>query len=124
MFSQAVPGFTTACYAHPMPALRLAFLGCGFITGVHSQHLKSLRRDLVSRCASRDLAKAEAYCRRFQREASYAAYEAAINDTRVDAVVAAGRRLLFHRTLAEHALFPVCGTRVSEPTACIDRARS
>ena len=27
--------------------LRLAFLGCGFITGVHSRHLDALRRDVV-----------------------------------------------------------------------------
>ena len=60
-----------------------------FHHGVHSQQLKSLRSDLVSLYASRDLAKAEAYCRRFQGEASYSAYEAAINDPRVDAVVVA-----------------------------------
>jgi predicted dehydrogenase len=46
--------------AHP---LRMAFLGCGFITGVHSRHMKALRGDIVCSFASRDPAKAEAFCR-------------------------------------------------------------
>ena len=45
--------------------LRLAFLGCGFITRVHSRQLKALRADIVCSYASRDGAKAEAYCREF-----------------------------------------------------------
>jgi predicted dehydrogenase len=73
-----------------MPApLRVAFLGCGFITRVHSEHLKSLRRDVVCAYASRDWAKAAGYCRRFNGVESYAGYEAAINDPRVHAVVIA-----------------------------------
>ncbi len=69
--------------------LRLAFLGCGFITQVHSRNLKSLRREIVCSYASRDKAKADALCRRYGGVASYSAYTAAIEDPRVDAVVIA-----------------------------------
>jgi len=69
--------------------LRLAFLGCGFITQVHSRHLKGFRGDIVCSYASRDRAKAEEYCRRYQGTASYGEYAAAIDDPRVDAVVIA-----------------------------------
>jgi predicted dehydrogenase len=69
--------------------LHLAFLGCGFITRVHSRHLRSLRGDIVSSYASRDRTKADDYCRRFQGAGSYADYASAIRDPRVDAVVVA-----------------------------------
>jgi len=69
--------------------LRLAFLGCGFITRVHSQHLRHLRQELSCAYASRDRGKADEYCRRFQGVRSYAGYEEAINDPRIDAVVIA-----------------------------------
>lgn len=73
-----------------MPApLRIAFLGCGFITGVHSRHLKPLKHDIVCWYASRNRAKAEAYCRRYDGAGSYPHYDAAIQDPRVDAVVVA-----------------------------------
>ena len=48
--------------------VHIAFLGCGFITGVHGRHLKALRDDVVR---------------------SYASYTAAIEDPAVDAVVVA-----------------------------------
>jgi predicted dehydrogenase len=69
--------------------LHLAFLGCGFITQVHSRHLKAFTSDIVRSYASRDRAKAEEYCRRFGGAGSYADYAAAIEDPRVDAVVIA-----------------------------------
>ena len=69
--------------------LRLAFLGCGFITQVHSRHLKAFRSDVTSRYASRDRAKADDYCRRFNGTGSYSDYTAAIDDPRVEAVVIA-----------------------------------
>ena len=40
--------------------LHITFLGCGFITRVHSKHLKTLRDDIACSYASRDAAKAEA----------------------------------------------------------------
>src|SRR5260221_6674776 len=49
-----------------MPApLRLAFLGCGFITRVHSRNLRRLGPEIVSSYASRDRAKAEAFRRQY-----------------------------------------------------------
>jgi predicted dehydrogenase len=72
----------------PSP-LRLAFLGCGFITRVHSRHLKTLRGHIQPAYASRDKARAEAYCKAHGGLASYADYRAAIADPAVDAVVVA-----------------------------------
>ncbi len=69
--------------------VHLAFLGCGFITGVHSRHLQRLCPDVVCSYASRDGAKAEAYRRRYRGAGSYDSYAAAIGDSRVDAVVVA-----------------------------------
>ena len=69
--------------------LRVAFLGCGFITQVHSRHLKTLGTVITSSYASRDGAKAEAYCRRFGGTTAFADYAAAIDDPRVEAVVIA-----------------------------------
>jgi predicted dehydrogenase len=69
--------------------VRLVFLGCGFITGVHSRHLRSFTPDIIRGYASRDRAKADAYCRRFGGEGTYPDYGAAIADPRVDAVVVA-----------------------------------
>jgi predicted dehydrogenase len=51
--------------------------------------LKGFRTQIVCSYASRDRAKAEEYCRRYQGVASYAEYDAAINDPRIDAVVVA-----------------------------------
>jgi predicted dehydrogenase len=83
--------------------LRLAFLGCGFITRVHSRHLKALAGEVVCGYASRDERKADAYCRRFKGDARYSDYAAAIDDPRVDAVVIAVPPK-FHLDLALRAL--------------------
>jgi len=69
--------------------LRLAFLGCGFITRVHSAHLCRLRGLIAPSYASRDLRKADDYRKRFGGVASYSDYESAISDPAVDAVVVA-----------------------------------
>jgi predicted dehydrogenase len=69
--------------------LRLAFLGCGFITRVHSQHLQIFQGDIACAYASRDAGRAEEYTRRFRGSGHYGSYAAAINDPRVDAVVIA-----------------------------------
>ena len=69
--------------------LRIAFLGCGFITRVHSRHLRSLRGELVCSYASRDTGRAETFRREYGGAASYGDYMAAIEDPRVDAVVIA-----------------------------------
>jgi UDP-N-acetylglucosamine 3-dehydrogenase len=69
--------------------LRIAFLGCGFITRVHSRHLRSLRPDVVCAYASRDSGRAEAFRSRYGGFASYPDYASALADPRVDAVVIA-----------------------------------
>ena len=69
--------------------LRLAFLGCGFITRVHSGHLRALGGEVVTAYASRDRVRAADYCRRFRGVSSYGDYHDAIADPRVDAVVVA-----------------------------------
>ncbi len=83
--------------------LRLAFLGCGFITRVHSRHLKALRRDIVCSYASRDKARADEFCRQWGGQEAYASYEAAIDDPRVDAVLIAVPPR-FHLDLTRRAL--------------------
>ena len=69
--------------------LHVAFLGCGFITQVHSGHLRGFRTHIQCGYASRDGRKAEEYCRRYAGFSSYPDYTAAIADPRVDAVVVA-----------------------------------
>jgi predicted dehydrogenase len=69
--------------------LRLAFLGCGFITDVHSRNLRRLGGEIVASYASRDPRKAEIYCLRHRGAQSFSDYRAAIEDPRVDAVVVA-----------------------------------
>ena len=72
-----------------MTPLRIAFLGCGFITRVHSKHLRSLRSEIACSYASRSRAKADAFCSDFGGAGSYADYAAAIEDPGIDAVVVA-----------------------------------
>ena len=69
--------------------LRLAFLGCGFITRVHSRHLRSLKGDVVTSYASRDRARAEAFCKRYRGTTAYSSYGAAIADPNIEAIVVA-----------------------------------
>ncbi len=86
----------------PSP-LRLAFLGCGFITRVHSAHLRALRGVVRASYASRDLARAEAFRREFDGARAYGGYDAALADPDVDAVVVAVPPA-FHRALTLEAL--------------------
>ena len=51
--------------------------------------MKGFKPQIVCSYASRDRAKAEDYCRRYQGAGSYADYAAAIDDPRIDAVVVA-----------------------------------
>jgi UDP-N-acetylglucosamine 3-dehydrogenase len=69
--------------------LRLAFLGCGFITRVHSRNLRRFQSEIVCGYASRDKAKATAFCGEFRGTGSYSDYSDAINDPNIDAVVIA-----------------------------------
>src|SRR5512138_2447128 len=83
--------------------VRLAFLGCGYITRVHSRRLRALGRDVVCAYASRDSARAAEYRRLSGGAASYGDYASAIADPRVDAVVIAVPPR-FHLDLALRAL--------------------
>jgi predicted dehydrogenase len=83
--------------------LRLAFLGCGFITRVHSRNLQSLKGEFVCGYASRDKDRSDAFCREFGGTGSYADYDAALGDPHVDAVVIAVPPR-FHLDLALRAI--------------------
>ena len=72
----------------PSP-LRIAFHGCGFITRVHSRNLRRFQSEIVCGYASRDKAKAAAFCGEFRGSGSYSDYSDAINDPNIDAVVIA-----------------------------------
>ena len=74
--------------AVPSP-VHVAFLGCGFITGVHSQHLRQLRGSVAPSYASRDRDRAEEYRSRYRGVRGYGSYADAIDDPGVDAVVVA-----------------------------------
>lgn len=69
--------------------IRLAFLGCGYITKVHSGHLKKLRADITCSYASRDRAKAESFRQRYGGAHAFGSYDDAITSKDVDAVVVA-----------------------------------
>jgi predicted dehydrogenase len=86
----------------PQP-LHLTFLGCGYITQVHSRHLSALRADVVCSYASRDRSKADRYRRQFHGVKAYSDYAAALADPSVDAVVIAVPPR-FHLELALDAL--------------------
>jgi predicted dehydrogenase len=72
----------------PQP-LRIAFLGCGFITGVHSRNLKAMRDEIACSYASRDAAKSADFCRRHGGAGSFDDYARAMADPTIDAVVVA-----------------------------------
>jgi UDP-N-acetylglucosamine 3-dehydrogenase len=69
--------------------IRLAFLGCGYLTKVHSRNLRALAGDVVCSYASRDRTKAEDFQRQFRGVAAYGDYSSAIHSECVDAVVIA-----------------------------------
>jgi len=70
-------------------ALRIVFLGCGYITGVHSRHLRRVQQLFTPGYASRDPAKAKAFERQYGGRGAYGDYASAIADPSVDAVVVA-----------------------------------
>jgi predicted dehydrogenase len=86
----------------PRP-LHLAFLGCGFITRVHSRHLARLGGLVRWSFASRDRARAEAYRRDLGGVRAFGSYVEAIAAPDVDAVVVAVPPV-YHRDLALEAL--------------------
>ena len=84
--------------------LHIAFLGCGFITRVHSRHLKGgLSGTIVPSYASRDRGKAEEFRRQYGGRTAFGSYDEALADETVDAVVIAVPPR-FHLDLTERAL--------------------
>ena len=80
----------TAHGDHRPRAAALVFLGCGFITGVHSRHLRAAAAASFAPATPAAIAaKAEAFRRAFGGAARYGDYAAAIADPGVDAVVVA-----------------------------------
>jgi predicted dehydrogenase len=106
--------------------IRVAFLGCGFITRVHSRHLKAaLSREFVCSYASRNAARAASFCRRFGGANSYDDYRRAIADPAIDAVVIAVPPR-FHLDLTLQALAAGKHVLVEKPAfpATADYARA
>jgi len=83
--------------------LHIAFLGCGFITRVHSSHLKASGAGIVPSYASRDRTKAETFRRQFNGRTAFGSYDEAFADPSVDAVVIAVPPR-FHLDLTQQAL--------------------
>ena len=83
--------------------LRIVFLGCGFITRVHSRHVRTLRPDVLVGYAARDVRRAEDFRARYSGFASYPDYASALADPQVDAVVVAVPPV-FHLDLVRQAL--------------------
>ncbi|MBI3636711.1 MAG: Gfo/Idh/MocA family oxidoreductase [Candidatus Rokubacteria bacterium] len=97
-----------------MPSGALVILGCGWIALRHATAARALRIPLVF--ASRDLARARAYARRFRAIAAYGDYAEALRDPRVSgavvctphdrhlpdvlAALAAGRHVLVEKPIA------------------------
>ncbi len=72
--------------------IHVAFLGCGFITGVHSRHLRALAGspdEIIASYASRDPAKAEQFRQKYSGQRAYGDYSSALADADIDAVVIA-----------------------------------
>jgi UDP-N-acetylglucosamine 3-dehydrogenase len=68
--------------------VRLAFLGCGFATRLHSRTLRRFPK--VERFyASRALSRAREYARRYRGVGQFGSYESAIDDPGIDVVLVA-----------------------------------
>ena len=83
--------------------LKVAFLGCGFLTRVHSRILRSVRGEFRCSYASRDAAKAARFRAEFEGYKSYDGYDAALGDPEIDAVIIAVPPK-FHKDLTLRAL--------------------
>jgi len=85
-----------------MSDLKLAFLGCGFATRLHSRTLR--KAPGVERFyASRDAGRAEEYRARYRGAGSFGSYDAAIEDPAID-VVLIGTPPSSHLELTRQAL--------------------
>jgi predicted dehydrogenase len=69
--------------------MNLALLGCGFASRLHGKTLRHFKREVRPFFASRDLARAEEYNRRFGGAGAFGSYAAALASPNVDAVLIA-----------------------------------
>ncbi|KPJ95374.1 MAG: hypothetical protein AMS18_03010 [Gemmatimonas sp. SG8_17] len=69
-----------------MRKVNLCILGCGSVARLHSRFARTMRSQLNLLYASRSLDRAELYNRKFRGSGAFGSYEAACNDSRVDAV--------------------------------------
>lgn len=69
--------------------LNLAFLGCGFVTRLHSKTLSGFKPDVRCYYASRDRDKAIAYNNHYKGSGYFESYAAALADASIDAVLVA-----------------------------------
>lgn len=69
--------------------MRIALLGCGHATRMHSRTLARVAPDVERAYASRDAARAEAFRAQYGGVAAFASYEAAMADPHVDVVLVA-----------------------------------
>lgn len=74
--------------AQPKP-VRLAFLGCGNATRMHSRTIARVARNVQLYYASRDMEKASEYCAQFRGAGAFGSYGEAIQDTEVQVVLVA-----------------------------------
>ena len=69
--------------------LRLAFLGTGLATSLHSKTMKAMAPDVERWYASRDRARAEATRTQFGGAGAFGSYDAALGDRNITAVLVA-----------------------------------
>jgi predicted dehydrogenase len=72
----------------PSP-IHLAFLGCGFATQLHSKTLAHFKQEARCYYASRNREKAIAFNNKYNGSGYFDSYDAAINDSRIEAVLVA-----------------------------------
>lgn len=73
----------------PTTQLGIAFLGCGAVTQAHTRTLRALDRNVRLFYASREASRAADLNARCEGAGSFASYAAALEDSRVDAVLVA-----------------------------------
>ena len=72
-----------------MKRLNLAFLGCGWVTKLHSKTLKSFKNQVQLYYASRNREKARQFCKKFKGQGHFDSYEAAIQSPEIEIVLIA-----------------------------------
>lgn len=82
--------------------IRLAFLGCGFATEIHSRTLRSFN-DVRRYYASRDVEKSKAYNEKFRGQGYFGSYHEAVHSPDIDVVLIATPPV-FHLEMAVEAL--------------------